>query len=517
MVTYQDFIEDRNKNGYKVAITNAVNDWKSGTIYKNAVAADLYDKQQNPTLKQINALKTKMSQQTYGGMVTADIKSEISSNFFHRLNTQRNTYLLGNGVTFPVDTVKDKFGANFDTQIKKGGYYALTHAVSFGFWTGKLNIYKATEFCPLQDEETDVIMAGIRFWQIDSTKPTFFTLYEIDGYTNFALYNSEWQEIEPKKPYRYISHFTEAEGEKGTERYDYSALPIIPFWGNNLKQSTLVGLRSLIDAYDVVNSGFADDLNEMQEIFWILQNYGGMTQDDLTKFFRRLKWFKVAEMDTSDNGEIKPFRQEVPYQSRQVFLDSIRKQIYEGFGAFDVHTVSAGATNDHIEAAYQPMDEEADDFEYQVIQFVQSLGTLLGISAEDCTPQFKRNRISNQKEQVEMLIMEEPHLDDYTFLSKLPNISPDEIPEIMKRKSAEDIEKFMGDEQETPEIIGRESAIETAEETVGKMLNGAQTQSLLTVMQSLANGSLTERQAVNIISTAIGVTKEEARAIIRDE
>lgn len=453
MVTYQDFIEYVNKDGYKVAITNAVNNWKSGTIYKNAVAADLYDKQQNPTLKQINALKSKMSQQTYGGMVTADIKSEISSNFFHRLNTQRNTYLLGNGITFPVDTVKNKLGLDFDTQIKKAGYNALIHGVTFGFWNGTLNVFEATEFCPLWCEETGVLMAGIRFWQVDSAKPTFFTLYEADGYTDFKLDGAEWNTVKEKSNYIVTMRYTEAEGASVADEHNYSALPIIPFWGNDLKQSTLVGLRSLIDAYDVVNSGFADDLNEMQEIFWILQNYGGMTQDDLTKFFRRLKWFKVAEMDTSDNGEIKPYRQEVPYQSRQVFLDSIRKQIYEGFGAFDVHTVSAGATNDHIGAAYQPMDEEADDFEYQVIQFVQQLGALLGIPAEDCTPQFKRNRVSNQKEQVEMLIMEEPHLDDYTFLSKLPNVSPDEVEEIMKRKSAEDIDRFMGTEEETEEVV----------------------------------------------------------------
>lgn len=464
MVTYQDFIKDVSENGYKVAIINAVNDWKSGTICKNAVAADLYDKQQNPTLKQINALKTQMSRQAYGGMVTADIKSEISSNFFHRLNTQRNTYLLGNGVTFvkknytdnkksQTDKVKKKFGADFDTQLKTAGYYALIHGVTFGFWNGTLNVFEATEFCPLWCEETGVLMAGIRFWQVDNTKPTFFTLYEADGYTDFKLDGAEWNTVKEKSNYIVTMRYTEAEGASVADEHNYSALPIIPFWGNNLKQSTLVGLRSLIDAYDVVNSGFADDLNEMQEIFWILQNYGGMTQDDLTKFFRRLKWFKVAEMDTSDNGEIKPYRQEVPYQSRQVFLDSIRKQIYEGFGAFDVHTVSAGSTNDHIEAAYQPMDEEADDFEYQVIQFVQQLGALLGIPAEDCTPQFKRNRISNQKEQVEMLIMEAPYLDEYTLIGKLPNVSPDEREEIMKRKSAEDIDRFMGAEEETEEVV----------------------------------------------------------------
>lgn len=453
MSTYQDFMEEINTGGIQSAITKAVASWKSGDIYRNAVLADSYDRQQNPTLRQLNTMRSNMSARMYGNGFTPDIKSEISSNFFHRLNTQRNTYLIGNGLTFPVESVKDKFGTDFDTQVKRAGYLSLIHGISFGFWNGKLNVFESTEFCPLWDEETGVLMAGIRFWQIDERKPTFFTLYETDGYTNYKLDKGEWQEIKPKSSYVITVNYTEAEGAVVADEHNYSALPVIALYGNNLHQSTLVGLRSLIDAYDVVNSGFADDLNEMQEIFWILQNYGGMAQDDLTKFFRRLKWFKVAEMDTSDNGEIKPYRQEVPYQSRQVFLDSIRKQIYEGFGAFDVHTVSAGATNDHIEAAYQPMDEEADDYEYQIIQFVQQLGNLIGIDSEDCTPQFKRNRISNQKEQVEMLVAEAAWLDEETIIKKLPNVSPDEVPEILKRKSAEDIDRFMGAEEETEEVV----------------------------------------------------------------
>lgn len=59
-----------------------------------------------------------------------------------------------------------------------------------------------------------------------------------------------------------------------------------------------------------------------------------------------------------------------------------------------------------------------------------------------------------------------------------------------------------------------DEAIDGAERAAGKTLNGAQTQSLITVMSQLASGALTEGQAVNIIATAIGVTKDEARAII---
>lgn len=54
----------------------------------------------------------------------------------------------------------------------------------------------------------------------------------------------------------------------------------------------------------------------------------------------------------------------------------------------------------------------------------------------------------------------------------------------------------------------------TVDEVAGKSLNGAQTQSLLAVMEQLSNGLLTQGQAINIISVSIGVSKEEARKIV---
>ena len=54
-------------------------------------------------------------------------------------------------------------------------------------------------------------------------------------------------------------------------------------------------------------------------------------------------------------------------------------------------------------------------------------------------------------------------------------------------------------------------------EVQGKALNGAQTQSLIAVMSQFSTGSLTEGQAVNLISTAIGISKEEARSILNGE
>ena len=48
-------------------------------------------------------------------------------------------------------------------------------------------------------------------------------------------------------------------------------------------------------------------------------------------------------------------------------------------------------------------------------------------------------------------------------------------------------------------------------------LNGAQTQSLISIIQQLSAGSITEGQAINLIATAIGISKDEARKILVGE
>lgn len=48
-------------------------------------------------------------------------------------------------------------------------------------------------------------------------------------------------------------------------------------------------------------------------------------------------------------------------------------------------------------------------------------------------------------------------------------------------------------------------------------LNGAQTQSLLNVIDKYATGELSLGQAVNVISLAYGISKDDAEAILKGE
>lgn len=458
ILTFQNFTEEADKKAF---ISKAINQHMSSEMYRIAVSADNYDRQKNETI--YNYVRTIF---TGTGSEVVDFtaaNNRIASNFFNRLNTQRCMYSLGNGVSFSehkekrmvngveqtVDTTDELLGNDFDTALKNAGYKALIHGVSFGFWNlDKLYVFPLTEFVPLWDEETGALRAGIRFWQLDKDKQMTAILYEEDGYSKYRggrhSGKMNFELVEPKRAYKQNYVYSEADGLEVVGGENYGTLPIVPLWGSRLHQSTLVGMQRAIDSYDLIRSGFANDLTDCAQIYWILSNCSGMTDAELARFRDRLKIQHIAVADT-DNSGVTPYTQEIPYQARQAYLDGIRAGIYEDFGGLDVHTIAAGSTNDHIDAAYQPLDENADDFEYQIIKFVQQILALMGI--ED-TPVFKRNRISNQKEQVDMVMLEAQYLDDETILQKLPNITSDEIPGILMRRELEDTSRFSVETEE---------------------------------------------------------------------
>jgi SPP1 family phage portal protein len=286
-------------------------------------------------------------------------------------------------------------------------------------------------------------------------------VYEADGYTKYRTRprskGLDLVELEPKRAYKQKIAHNEVDPDEIVGESNYSAIPIVPFWGSQHRQSDLVGMRSKIDAYDLVKSGFANDLEDCAQIYWIIGNALGMNDDDLAQFRDRLKFQHIAVMDT-DNTNITQYQQEVPTAARTALIESLRAQIYEDYGGLDVHTVAAGATNDHIDAAYQPMDEEADDFEYQVIKAVRGILSIIGV---DDIPIFQRNRLSNRMEQTQMVMMAANYLDDETVIRKLPFVTPDEVDGILARKLANDTEAFEPEEteeeteeqEETPEEV----------------------------------------------------------------
>lgn len=448
MLTWQDFPTDENE--IPEFIAQMISEHDLNEAVETARTADLYDHQRNKTINEY----VKKIYSSAGVAVQNYVASnnKIASNFFRRLNTQRCTYSLGNGVTFAknTDAAKAKLGDTFDTEIYRAGYLALIHGVSFVFFNfDHIHVFPLTEFVPLWDENDGTLRAGLRYWRIDSTKPTIAILYTEDGYRRYKSKGgyAKFEKDGEKRSYKQTISKAPADAEpEVVAEENYSRLPIVPLWGSRLHQSTLIGLQQSIDSYDLIRSGFANDLQDCAQIYWILENYGGMKEEELQRFRDQILLQHIAVADTTDGGAIKPYTQDVPYAARTAYLQTIRQDIYEDFGGFDTKAISASnQTATAINSAFQPLDENADDFENQIETCIRSILGLIGI---DDVPVFKRNRISNQLEQVQMLMLEATYLDRQTILENLPNIYIDKVPEIMARLDEETEGRFVREESE---------------------------------------------------------------------
>ena len=456
MLTYQDYEAAVAAGKLTDFVQTVIKDHQQSELYTTAVDADAYDHQRNTTIMAFRDLIMDSLRE----QIQSDIKTPC--NQFHRLNKQRCSYLLGNGISFTrkekrnvngrlvwVDVTREALGSKFDADVYTWGYNALIHGVSFGYWTpNRIFNFPVTQFAPLWDEETNALRAGVRFWRINPKKPLFAEVYTEQGIYTLRSDTEGGSTLtltdETPTLYKLKTKHTEARGEWVVGAENYSTLPVIPMYGSSLKQSTLVGMKARIDSIDMVASGFARDIRDCAKIYWLIENCGGMTEKDKQEFLHDILYNHIAQVDsTSFSGDARaaltPYVQDVPYQSSAAYLKQATEALYQDFGALDVHAIGAGTTNDHLDAAYQPLDEEADEFEREVSTAIKAGLALRGI---DDDPEYKRNRIVNQSEYNTMILNASNVLGQRMTLKKLTFLDPDEVEEVVQDEYAESLGRF---------------------------------------------------------------------------
>jgi SPP1 family phage portal protein len=451
MRSYNDLTEIGDSDARRMDfIQQAIAEHKATDAYKTALDAEQYMKTQNPTIMKYKKLLYTISGEAVPDNYSANHK--CASSFFKRFVTQENQYLLGNGVTFAEESTKEKLGGDdFDVQIQKLGRDALVGGLSFAFANlDHIDTFKLTEFVPLWDDEDGSLKAGIRFWQVAYNKPLRATLYEIDGYTEYIKRKDEDMQIfRAKTPYKVRVAKSVADGVYIIDGQNYPTFPIVPLWGNPEHQSELMTIRSQIDAYDLIKSGFANDLDDASMIYWTISNAGGMDDVDLAKFVERMKTVKAAVVGDGISGgtTAEAHTMDVPYASREAYLSRLEADMYKDFMALNVEQIAAGqVTATQIDAAYEPLNEKADMFEYCVNECIKGILTVFGI---DDKPSFVRSKMSNVKEDIEALLAGADYLSEDYITRKLLTLlgDVDLIEDVMNQRANDGMSRMTGGDE----------------------------------------------------------------------
>lgn len=454
MYTYQDLLAN-SETGDKLKnfIFSAINQHKASDTYKWAVDGQNYIKQQNTTIMNFQKYLYTISGKAFPDNYSANYKT--ASNFFKRFVTQKVNYLLANGITFGNEDTKGRLGGcKFDRKMYEALYHAAVGEVSFLFWNvDKIEkVFPVTEFVPLWDEESGMLSAGIRFWQLDNQKPMRITLFELDGYTEY--YQNKKKELEilkPKRAYMLKKTGTEVDGIESVVGENYAGFPIVQLYANMEHQSELVGLKTEIDCYDLLKSGMANDFDQAQ-LYWVLKQAGGMEQEDIARFLHQLKTLKATAMD--DDGAIaEPHTIDIPYQSRETYLTRLENDMYYDAMTMNAKDITSGnVTATAIRAAYDNLDQAAAEMRMCVESAIEQILALAGI---DDQPKFKLNRISNDTELTNNILASAQYLDTQTILEKLPFVEDEEVRDIMDRLTEEESERFESKKSALEEVNGR--------------------------------------------------------------
>lgn len=454
MKTWQDLqvLPDRDQDRMDFVKT-VINEHQASKLYKEAVLADEYDRKQNRTIIQFQKLLYTVTGKAIPDNWSANYK--LTSGFFNRFTTQQVQFLLGNGITWGEEATAKKLGDDFEKELQVAAKAALCAGVSFGFFNkDHLEVFDAMEFAPLYDEENGALRAGVRWWQVDNNKPLRATLYEEDGYTEYIWNHGVAEILQDKRSYILKIRSTEAEGTEIYDGENYPAFPIVPLWANPHKQSELIGLQEQIDAYDLIKSGFCNTIDEASFIYWTINNAGGMDDVDLAQFVERIKTVHAAVVeDTGATAQANTL--EAPHEGREALLDRLRRDMYDDYMALDIDAIKGGAnTATQIRAAYEPMNNKADQFEYCVDDFIDGILYVAGI--EDA-PTFTRSYLINVQEEVSTVLQASQYLSDEYVTKKILTLlgDADKADEVMNDMESDESQRLGGgierqEEQEEP-------------------------------------------------------------------
>lgn len=227
-----------------------------------------------------------------------------------------------------------------------------------------------------------------------------------------------------------------AEETLDEQAVELSQPPFAICYNNDEWMTDLHPIKPFIDIYDKVNSDFANNIIDFQEIYHTLKNYQGQNLEEFNAQLKKLKVVPIGE-----GGEMQTHQVEVPVNAKQTYLEITRKNIYEFGMAVDVNNIATGnATVVAIQSMYENLNMKASDFEQelqdfwrQVITLSNEFNAILGTGKQyDTYLEFDKSMISNINEIYERLSKWIGFIPQEILFKLLPDVDEEEAMELVE-------------------------------------------------------------------------------------
>lgn len=272
--------------------------------------------------------------------------NRIPFSFYQLLVNQKASYMFTAPPLFDVkdDRANEQIQEDLGDAYKKKCMELCVNACNAGigwvhYWQGQdtefhWGVVPSEEVIPVWSTDLDhSLVACLRAYQdIDDDGKTW-DLYEIWDDKQCQTFRKRSDEgLDSLVPWaRFASGMLlidMPETDSNVYNHKFGRVPFIPFQNNSSAASDLDQVKKLIDCYDRVFSGFLNDLEDIQEVIFVLTNYGG---EDLGQFLKELKYYKAISLEdggTGSGGNVSTLTINIPVEARDKMLDITRKAIF---------------------------------------------------------------------------------------------------------------------------------------------------------------------------------------------
>lgn len=286
-------------------------------------------------------------------------------------------------------------------------------------------IVDSKQIIPIYSKKLDGQLEGVlRVYEDYDDAGDTLKIYEYWNANEVSTYSqkkeSDFDSIESYNCFNLLDVGTgDIAGKTNVYTHDWGRIPFIPFRNNPLEQSDLQNYKKLIDVYDQVYSGFVNDIDDIQEIIFVLTNYSG---EDKKEFLDDLKQYKMVKVEDDGQGAksgVDTLAVDIPIEARDKLLEITRESIFvHGQGVDPQRNIGQNNSGAALRYMYSLLELKASMMETEFrLGFAELIRFILIYSGKDADITVKqswtRTSINNDLEQADII-------------SKLANVTSDE-------------------------------------------------------------------------------------------
>lgn len=393
---------------------------------------------------------------------TTKPNNKIPHGWHKLLVDQKTSYIVGQPIVFSgkdekfVKLVNDTLGEDWDDAatelVKNASNKGIEWLHPYINAEGEFDyvVIPAEEFIPIWDSSKQkTLVGGLRYYSIEVNGKERFKAewWDTEQVTYYIQDDNGHYKLDDTEETNPAPHFQEGNDLVGYEGRGWGKVPFIPFRNNTEEMGDLQFYKELIDAYDFSISDIQNNLDEIQDLIYILKGYDG---ENLSEFMENLRHYKAIKV--SEDGGVDTKTAELPLESTDIHLKRMERNIFMFGQGVDMTNDKFGnsPTGVALQFIYALLDLKSNMLELkfrkglrQLVWFIAEYLRLVGKGDFDYKSiefTFNHSMIFNESEQIENALNSGARISRKTATANHPWV--DNVDEEEKRIADEETRRI---------------------------------------------------------------------------